>query len=37
MSIKRETILDQDQYTGYKTNGTSRAMGQGVAELYNKS
>ena len=25
------------QYTGYRTDGTSGAMGQGVAELYNQS
>ena len=33
--IKRELVLDQDQYTGYKTNGTSGAIGWGVVELYN--
>ena len=32
---KRELILDQDQCTGCGTDGTSGAMGRGVAELYN--
>ena len=35
--IKKELVLDQDQCLGSRTNGTSGAMGRGVAELYNQS
>ena len=35
ISTKRRLILGQNQYTRYRTNGTSRTIGQGVAELYN--
>ena len=31
-STKRGLVLDQDQCAGYRTDGTSRAIGRGVAE-----
>ena len=34
---KRELVLDQDQCARSGTNGTSRTMGQGVAESHNQS
>ena len=33
ISTKRRLILGQDQYIGYGTNGTSKTIGRGVAEL----
>ena len=34
---KRELVLDQDQCAGCGTDGTSGAIGRGVAKLYNWS
>ena len=33
--IKRELVLDQDQCAGSGTDGTSGAMGRGVAKSHN--
>ena len=34
---KRELVLDQNQCAGRRTNGTSGAIGRGVAESHNKT
>ena len=36
-STKRRLVLGQDQCTGCGTDGTSKVIGQGVAELYNRT
>ena len=34
-SAKERLVLGQDQCAGYGTDRTSKAIGQGVAKLYN--